>query len=66
MDDWVVHELSAAPRVQVVRPMPDLPPALDALVEQVWRVAAARVEGGGAGRLFNGRVFSADRIEADA
>lgn len=66
MDDWVVHELSAAPRVQVVRPMPELPPALDALVEEVWRVAAARVEAGGAGRLFNGHVFSADRIEADA
>jgi hypothetical protein len=61
-----VHELAAAPRVQVTRGMPDLPAALDATVEALWRQAAARVAAGGAGRLFNGRVFSADRITPDA
>jgi 8-oxo-dGTP pyrophosphatase MutT (NUDIX family) len=42
--------------------MPELPPELDAAVEQLWRAACARAEAGGAGRLFNGRVFSADRL----
>lgn len=51
-------------RVHVIRTMPDLSPGLDRTVEALWRTAAARVEAGGAGRLFNGRVFSADRITA--
>jgi hypothetical protein len=35
-------------------------------VERLWRIASARVEAGGAGSLFNGRVFSADVITPDA
>jgi hypothetical protein len=61
-DGFVVHELDPAVRVRVVRAMPDLDASLDAAVEDLWRAAAARVAAGGAGTLFNGRVFSADRI----
>ncbi len=57
-----MHELDPAVRVRVVRAMPDLDASLDAAVEVLWRAAAARVSAGGAGTLFNGRVFSADRI----
>src|SRR5690348_4333049 len=42
--------------------MPDLPAALEREVERLWQAASARVAAGGAGRLFNGRVFSADSI----
>jgi hypothetical protein len=66
MNEFVLHELTAAPRVQVTRPMPVLSPALDAHVEALWRVACARVAAGGAGALFNGRVFSADKFTPDA
>lgn len=59
---FIVHDLAPSLRVAVTREMPDLPPALDARVETLWRAAARRVAAGGAGRLFNGRVFSADLI----
>jgi hypothetical protein len=62
MDGFVVHEITPAVRVRVVRAMPALPADLEARVEALWRTAAARVATGGAGRLFNGRVFSADHI----
>jgi len=62
LDGFVVHELDPAVRVRVVRPIPDLAAALDGAVEDLWRTAAVRVAAGGAGTLFNGRVFSADRI----
>jgi hypothetical protein len=42
--------------------MPGLPNDLDSHVDRLWEVAAARVAAGGAGKLFNGRVFSADRF----
>ena len=43
--------------------MPALPPVLDAVVERHWTArCAARPSGS---PLFNGRVFSADRIGAD-
>ena len=61
-----MHELAAALRVTVTRPMPALSRALDAEVEALWRVACARVAAGGAGALFNGRVFSADTFAPDA
>jgi hypothetical protein len=61
-DGFVVHELDPAVRVRVVRPIPDLDASLDAVVEDLWRTAGRRVAEGGAGTLFNGRVFSADRI----
>jgi hypothetical protein len=62
---FIVHELTAGVRVRVVRPMSDLPPALDAEVDVLWHAACARVAVGGAGALFNGRVFSADTIAPD-
>ena len=61
-----MHELAAALRVTLTRPMPALSRALDAEVEALWRVACARVAAGGAGALFNGRVFSADTFAPDA
>ena len=42
--------------------MPTLSPELDRRIETLWQNAARRVEAGGAGRLFNGRVFSVDAI----
>lgn len=66
MDGFVVHELVPGLVVRVTRPMPTLPSDVDTTVETLWRRAAARVEAGGAGRLFNGRVFSADRISPTA
>jgi hypothetical protein len=66
MDGFVVHDLVPGLRVRATRPMPDLPSALDSEVERLWRIACARVAAGGAGALFNGRVFSADAIAADA
>jgi hypothetical protein len=62
LDGFIVHELDAAVRVRVVSPMPALDAALDATVEALWRGAAQRVADGGAGALFNGRVFTADCI----
>ncbi len=62
MDGYVVHEVAPGVVVRVERAMPDLPPALDREVERLWRIASERVSAGGAGRMFNGRVFSADVI----
>lgn len=59
-----MHALVASVQVRVVRPMPALTPALDATVEALWQQAAERMARGRAGRLFNGRVFSADAITA--
>jgi hypothetical protein len=58
----VVHEVAPDVVVRVERAMPELPPALDREVEHLWRLARERVSAGGAGRMFNGRVFSADVI----
>jgi len=57
-----VHELAADVVVQVARAMPELRVPLDAEVERLWRTAMQRVAAGGAGRMFNGRVFSAENI----
>jgi hypothetical protein len=54
---WPVHELAPDVRVRVAGPMPALPAALEAEVERLWQAALAR-----GARLFNGRVFSADRL----
>ncbi len=62
MDGFVVHEVAADVVVRVERAMPELPSAVDQEVERLWQVACQRVAAGGAGRLFNGRVFSADAI----
>jgi hypothetical protein len=66
MDDFVVHDVQPDLRVIVTREMPALPPALDVEVEDLWCAACARVAAGGAGALFNGRVFSADTITPSA
>jgi hypothetical protein len=59
---FVVHEVAAEVVVRVERAMPALSSAADLEVERLWRAARQRVAAGGAGRLFNGRVFSADAI----
>ena len=62
VDGCVVHEVAPGIAVRVGRRMPDLPPVLDRDVERLWQVASERAAAGGAGRLFNGSVFSADVI----
>lgn len=59
---WRVHELAADFQIHVVRPMPPLSPELETHVARLWPQAADRVATDGGGTLFNGRVFSADRI----
>src|SRR5262245_43098769 len=63
---FIVHEIAADVTVRVAGEMPNLPPDVDAEVEHLWQQAIRRVAEGGAGRLFNGRVFSADHISAHA
>jgi len=65
MDGFIVHDLAPGVTVRVTGAMPALPEAVDEAVERLWRAACERVEAGGAGRMFNGRVFSIDRIEPD-
>jgi hypothetical protein len=65
MTEFRIHDLSATVQVRVTREMPGLPAALDTRVEALWQAAITRVEAGGAGRLFNGRVFSIDAIAPD-
>ncbi len=59
---FTVHEIAPNVRARVVRAMAPLPAAVDVQVEALWQAAIARVAAGGAGRLFNGQVFSADRM----
>ena len=66
MGGFIVHEVAPDVTVRVTRTMPALSAALDAKVEDLWRAAAERVETGGAGRLFNGLVFTIDHIEPHA
>ena len=62
MEGFVVHEVAARVEVRIGRAMPKLPPDTELAVERLWQAASRRVAAGGAGRLFNGRVFSADTI----
>jgi 8-oxo-dGTP pyrophosphatase MutT (NUDIX family) len=62
VDGFVVHEVAPDVVVRVERTMPELPRTVDQEVERLWQVAIQRVAAGGAGRMFNGRVFSADAI----
>ncbi len=55
---WQVHDVAPDVRVRVARDMPALPPALETEVSALRDAAQARM----GGKLFNGRVFSADRI----
>lgn len=59
---FLVHDIAPDVTARVTRIMPPLPPELDTRVEALWQAAIRRVEQGGAGRLFNGQVFSADTI----
>lgn len=59
---FVVHEAAADIELRIGRAMPELPAAVDREVERLWQAASRRVAAGGAGRMFNGRVFSADAI----
>jgi NUDIX domain len=58
MGEWVVHEVDPTLEVMVERGLPALAAALEEEVEASWIAAQARL----GGALFNGRVFSADRI----
>jgi hypothetical protein len=55
---WPVHAIAAEARFQVVRDMTPLPGPVEARIDALWQVAQART----GGKLFNGRVFSADVI----
>ena len=62
MDGFVVHEIAPTVRVRAVREMLPLAADLDRTIDHLWHMAVRRVAAGGAGQLFNGRVFSADSI----
>jgi hypothetical protein len=65
MEAFVVHPIRPEVEVRITRPMPPLQAAMEARIDALWAAASARVAAGGAGRLFNGRVFSIDTIAAD-
>jgi hypothetical protein len=62
MPPFAVHPVSPELEVRVSREMPRLAPALETRSDTRWARASARVEAGGAGRMFNGQVFSIDAI----
>src|SRR5258708_18894989 len=62
MESWIVHPIDPGLEVRVTREMPELRQPLDRHIDVLWAQAAARVEAGGAGRLFNGRIFSIDTV----
>jgi phage terminase small subunit len=55
---WAIHSVAADCRVQITRPMPPLPPALEAEIDRLWAEGQAATDG----KLFNGGIFSADVI----
>src|ERR1051326_5472152 len=65
MDEHAVHAIRPDVVIRVTREMAPLSRALEARIDQLWAAAAARVDKGGAGRLFNGRIFSIDTIAPD-
>src|SRR5450755_3066290 len=62
MEPFVVHPIHPDVEVRITRRMPPLHAALEARIDTLWTAASARVAAGGAGNLFNGRVFSIDTI----
>ncbi len=62
MDTFVVHPINHDVEIRITREMPALSSGLESLIDGLWRQAAQRVAAGGAGALFNGRVFSIDTI----
>jgi len=57
---WPVYPAAPTLRARVTRPTPELPSALDAEIERLWQEARRETPA-----LFNGRVFSVDRITPD-
>ena len=58
MPQWPVHPIDPDVDVRITRAMAPLPTPLDAEVDRIWAAAQIRMNG----KLFNGRVFSADVI----
>ncbi|HUC18621.1 MAG TPA: NUDIX domain-containing protein [Acetobacteraceae bacterium] len=58
MCEWVVHEVEPMLVVVAERTMPTLGTAVEAEIERLWQEARSRL----GDALFNGRVFSAERI----
>lgn len=58
---WPIHDVNPDVRLRIVRSLPPLPDALEAEISALWDAAQIRMKG----KLFNGRVFSADRIAPD-
>lgn len=58
MAAWPIHDIEPDCIFRVVREMPALPPALEAEIDALWQAAQRRMDG----KLFNGRVFSADLV----
>jgi hypothetical protein len=65
MESFVVHAVRPDVEIRITRPMPSLPSELESQIDSLWAAASERVAAGGAGRLFNGRVFSIDTISAE-
>jgi hypothetical protein len=65
MDKFVVHTVDPNVEIRVTRAMPALSADLERRIDTLWDQAAERVEAGGAGRLFNGLVFSIDSFAPD-
>jgi hypothetical protein len=65
MEPFVVHPIRPDLEVRITRAMPPLAAALEARIDMLWATASARVAAGGAGKLFNGRVFSIDTISPE-
>ena len=55
---WPIHDVHPGVQLRIVRDLPALPARLEADIDAVWQAAQARM----GGKLFNGRVFSADSI----
>lgn len=55
-DGWIVHPVTPGVVAEITREMPALPPDLDDRVSALWEAARADHA------LFNGRVFSVDRV----
>jgi hypothetical protein len=62
MSDFVVHPIHPDVEVRITGRMPPLSGAMEARIDQFWDAAVARVEAHGAGRLFNGVIFTIDTI----
>jgi hypothetical protein len=65
MTAFVVHPVRPDLEVRITRTMPPLPAETEARIDVLWAAASARVAAGGAGQMFNGRVFSIDTIAPD-